>query len=115
MTEQSPRYDAGQAITIEAFKNRPCSLPIDDTSYIAPTPEDIRTLRKLMGLSQAGLAKLVGVSWNDKGSTPVRKWETKKESKEYREISYSSWRLMLIGAGVVDGDSVYSKAQEISR
>ncbi|TMP46608.1 DNA repair protein, partial [Pseudoalteromonas sp. S1650] len=51
--------------------------------------------------SQTDVAKIVGVSWNHKGSTVVRKWETATDKPEHRKISYSAWRGLLCRAGVV--------------
>ena len=39
-----------------------------------------------------------------KGSTSVRRWQTDTSSKDYRTISYSAWRLLLLYAGIVTVD-----------
>ena len=101
MSENTVLYGGqGSPLTIEAFKNRPCGLGIEHPDFIQPTPQEIRALRKLMGFSQVQLAKLTGVSWNTKGASSVRKWET-LEGKESKPISIARWQLMLIKAGIV--------------
>lgn len=93
-------YGQGVALTIEAFKNRACGLGIEHPDFIQPTPEEVKSLRILLGFSQVDLAKLTGVSWNQKGASSVRKWET-IEGNEKRSISPSAWQLMLIKAGLI--------------
>ena len=115
MSEDIKQYNANPAASIAAFRNRPCSLPANDQQYIPPTPDDVKMLRQLMGLSQAGLAKFLGVAYNAKGSNTVRKWETKTDNKEHRQINYASWRLMLIGAGCVDCAHVIATANDLRR
>lgn len=89
-------------ITLELFKSKPCCLACTDENYIHPEPKDVATLIKLAGWSQNDAAKLVGVSYStERGSSTIRKWKTEKAKKEHREIPYSTWRLMLIYAGVV--------------
>lgn len=101
MSEVKAKYNGqGLPLTIGAFKNRGCGLGIEHPDFIHPTPEEVKSLRKLIGLSQVELAKLTGVSWNHKGSSSVRKWET-VEGKEKRNISPSAWQLMLIKAGLI--------------
>jgi DNA-binding transcriptional regulator YiaG len=90
----------GAPLTIEAFKNRNCGLGIEHPDFIHPTPQEVKSLRKLIGFSQVDLAKLTGVTWTDKGASSVRKWET-LEGKESRVISPAAWQLMLIKAGLV--------------
>jgi hypothetical protein len=67
-----------------------------------PTPEEVKALMELSGFSKKTWALLLGVTYNEKrGSTTLRKWTVNKESSDYRQISFSVWRLMLIYAGVV--------------
>lgn len=103
MNDQKIEYQVNSApLTLAAFRNRASALPFDSGNYEPPTPEDVRTLRRLVGWSQADAAKIVGVNFNQgKGSTTIRKWETAKSSSEHRTIPYSAWRLMLLHAGVV--------------
>jgi DNA-binding transcriptional regulator YiaG len=111
--ETNAKYESGPALTIEAFKNRPVSLPKENPSFEQPTPTDVKNLRKLLNLSQRGLAKLVGVSYSDeKGSPTVRKWETAFGKREHRPMNYTAWRLMLIAAGVVSDDDVVAEIAE---
>jgi DNA repair protein RadC len=90
----------GVPLSVGAFKNRPCGLGIEHPDFVLPTPQEIKSLRLLMGFSQVDLAKLVGVSWNSKGASSVRKWET-IEGKEKRSVSPSAWQLMLLKVGLV--------------
>lgn len=103
MSEDKGRYGpAGTAQTIEAFQNRPCSLPAWDPGYMPPEPEEVDSLIKMAGWSQRKAAMIVGVKWSEKGSETIRRWRTKKADKEnYRQIPYSAWRLFLEYAGVV--------------
>ncbi len=87
--------------SIEGFKNRDFANTMESGKFVQPTPSEIRALRSIMGWSQTDVAKIVGVSWNHKGSTAVRKWETPVEKKEHNKISYSAWRGLLCRAGVV--------------
>lgn len=102
MTERTQLYnDDAPLVTLSAFKGLPSSLKFITGEYIPPTPTQIKALRHIMGWSQTDVAKLVGVSFNHKGSTAVRKWETATDKKEHNKISYSAWRGMLLAAGVV--------------
>lgn len=106
-------YQAGTPVTVEAFKNRPCALPKENEGYIAPTPQEVKSLRQLLKLSQRGLAKLLGVSYSDeKGSPTVRKWETGEDKASHRAINYASWRLMLLTAEVIKEDDIQKEVAE---
>jgi len=102
MSEIKAEYK-GQVIplTLEAFKNRSCSLGIEHSEFIPPTPEEVKSLRTILRFTQNDLARFVGVSYSkNKGSSTVKKWETASK-KESRAISLSAWQLMLIKAGLV--------------
>ncbi|MEE8058586.1 MAG: hypothetical protein V3T17_12225 [Pseudomonadales bacterium] len=104
MSQNSPAYNAGGATpaTFAALKNKACALPYSSDKYEPPTPDEIDALIKLAGWSQNDAAKIVGVTYNPKkGSSTIRKWRA-KNPKEYREIPYAAWRLMLLHAGVVN-------------
>jgi len=107
MSESKASYNTGTLPkTLNAFKNRNCSRLYTDDLYQAPTPEEVNQLIVLSGWSQNDVAKLVGVRWDTKkGSSTIRKWKSDKAKKDYREIPYSAWRLMLIYAGVVGIDN----------
>lgn len=107
MSNEIPLYDTGGAVpqTIAAFRNRPCSRPFADAGYRPPTPEEVRALIKLGAWSQTDAARLVGANVTPgKGSTTIRKWQTKKDAREARAIPYAAWRLLLLAAGVVTID-----------
>lgn len=105
MNEITPIYEIGNTppTTLNAFKNRACTKLYTD-GYKQPEPEEIKALIKLCGWSQTKVAKLAGVTYDmKKGSSTVRKWQTSKEDKKnHRDIPYSTWRLLLMYAGVVD-------------
>lgn len=100
-------YDTGGVLpnSLDAFKNRACSLPFGKDGYAPPSPQEVDRLIKLAGWSQSRVARLVGVTYNPKkGSSTIRKWRTAVENHDYRQIPYAAWRLMLLYAGVVSAD-----------
>jgi hypothetical protein len=100
--EEKGRYGpVGTAQTLDAFRNRPCSLPFWDPGYKPPEPEEVDALIKAAGWSQRIAAAVAGVDFSEKGSTTIRKWRTARAKSEHRQIPYSAWRLMLLHAGVV--------------
>lgn len=103
MSEKSPEYQVSSVPqTLHAFITRPCSNLWESGDYQPPSPLEIRALRRLMGWSQTDVAKIVGASWNHKGSSSVRKWETATDKPEHRKIPYAAWRLLLLHSGVVE-------------
>jgi hypothetical protein len=100
--ETKAGYKVGDGPALEDFKGLACTLRIVDDGYQAPTPAQVDALIKAAGWSQNDVAKLVGVSYSDKGSLTVRRWRTDPKWAEHREIPYSAWRLMLLASGVVD-------------
>lgn len=106
MSEQQPIYAASSRTptTLEGFKNLPCTKPFGE--WIPPEPEQVKALIELSGLNRRQWAALLGITYSEKhGSTTIRKWCMLKTAKDYREIPYSTWRLMLIYAGVVCHES----------
>lgn len=102
MSIDTVHYNAANfSKSLLSFKNKSCSKDIDDPDFVRPTSQDVRDLRAIMGFSQVDLAVLTGASYNEKGSTTIRKWETLEGNKEARKIPLSAWRLMLIKSGVV--------------
>ena len=103
MSEDKGRYGpVGTAQTLEAFQNRPCSLPYSDPQYKEPEPEEVDALIKLAGWSQNQAAMIAGVPFEPgKGSTTIRRWRTARGKENHRQIPYSAWRLFLLHAGVV--------------
>ncbi|MUJ27947.1 hypothetical protein GNP73_08155 [Aliivibrio fischeri] len=111
MSEITARYMSALPVTVEAFRNRPCSLPITDPNYVPPTPEEVRALRQLLGFTQSRVGALVGRSYNKKGCKSVRRWENNIESKEYQPINYSAWQLMLLAAEVIFIDEIVEASE----
>jgi hypothetical protein len=103
MSEERGKYEASTEInSLEAFKNRACGKHHLEEGYEPPTPEEVKALKDLSGFNKKTWALLLGVTYNEKrGSTTLRKWTMNKEASDYRQISNSVWRLMLIYAGVV--------------
>lgn len=100
--QYAPAGGYATAQTIEAFRNRPCSLPFSHPDYKEPEPEEVDALIKVAGWSQRIAAMIVGVPFDaKKGSTTIRKWRTPRDKSEHRQIPYSAWRLMLLHAGVI--------------
>lgn len=90
---------------------KPAFLGIEHKDFVHPTPSDVKELRNLLGLTQTGLAKLTGMKWNVKrGSSAVQKWESVSES-EGRQISLSSWQIMLLAAGFVTLKPLFKKTK----
>lgn len=116
MSENRAHYNVDGVLpkTLMAFRNRPCALPNSGGRYQRPTPDEIDCLIKLAGWSQTDVAKLVGVAWNNKGSTTVRKWKTSSEKNEYRPIPYAVWRHLLSCAGIVSSDDDVAALMEVS-
>lgn len=107
MSQSLPVYAVkkGAPASLAVFKGRRCARPYSDPSYSLPSPVEVDALIKLMGWSQSDVAKLLGVTYNPKkGSSTVRKWRADPSSKDYRQIPYSAWRLLLLYAGVVSLD-----------
>lgn len=104
MSEEIGKYEiSGEINSLEAFKNRPCGRHYLDEGYKEPTPEEVKALMTLSGFKKKEWAMLLGVTYNKKrGSTTLLKWTKERGESDYRQISYSTWRLMLIYAGVVN-------------
>lgn len=116
MSNEHQTYGGGgNPATLQAFKNRACSLPYYDPGFELPTPEEIKALLKLTGWSQKQTALITGVNWNSKGSTSVRRWKAPRESDSHRQINYAAWRLMLLAAKVVSVDDSLPSEQELMR
>jgi hypothetical protein len=106
MQDEYTNYAAGDVLpqTLEAFRNRACTLPYSHPHYEPPSTEEVGQLIKLAGWSQNDCAKITGVSYNDKkGSSTVRRWKTSSPNN-HRDIPYSAWRLLLLHADIVTVD-----------
>jgi len=70
-------------------------------------PMPIRESRWL-AVMKPNSAEITGVTYSvKKGSTTVRKWKMEDpDSKDYRQIPYSPWRLMIFHAGVISCDEL---------
>lgn len=104
MSEQTPNYGNTERIpaTLGAFSNLPCARRYTE-GYEAPNPDQVKALIELSGLNRRQWAQLLGVTYSEKhGSTTLRKWTMKQDAKDYRQIPYTTWRLMLIYMGIVD-------------
>jgi len=109
MSEKRVVYQAqkGSPVSLEAFKGRGCTRRYTD-GYEPPTPIEVDALIQLMGWTQRNISEITGVTYSvEKGSTTVRKWKTKDpNSKDYRQIPFSPWRLLLFQAGVISCDEL---------
>lgn len=102
--ETTTQYCDSVPLTVDAFKNRPCSLPACHPNFVQPTPEEVAALRVLLGFSREKLSLFGNVKLSSKGSGAVRKWETPLGSTENRPVNYGVWRMMLYAAGVASID-----------
>lgn len=92
-----------RAKTVVKFQQKACCKYKEHVDYLAPNSNDIRELIELMNWTYADVARLVGVAYTSKGSSPtVQRWCANEESKDHRKIPYSAWRLLLVYAGFVD-------------
>lgn len=64
--------------------------------YRAPSPDDVRAVKALLGVTSAVLAAHVGVDHR-----AVRRWLAKPPAKTCAPIPYAAWRLLLLAAGLV--------------
>lgn len=100
--QTSPQYATSLPLTVEAFRNRACARPCYDEGYVPPTPDEVKQLRTLLGLSQRQLARFLGANYTqEKGSPTVRKWETALDKASHRQIGHNAWQMMLVAAGVI--------------
>lgn len=87
---------------IASFVKRKCCLLKDEPEYSPPSSRDVRDLINLNSWSYADVAKLVGVAFNKKGSSPtVQRWCIEESSRDHRKIPYSAWRLLLAYSQIV--------------
>ncbi len=97
MTEEIPENLVSQIPrSLMEFKGYASTMPSLHKYYKDPTPAEIRQLIKLMGWKGAQVASLTGT-----GPRTVRRWQSPPNLPGYRKIPYSSWRLLLGYAGVV--------------
>lgn len=81
------------------------ALPANETlllfahpDYRPPTPDEIRAVIQLLGMTAEQIARLVGV----KDGRAVRRWLAPSNAKTHAQIDYAIWRLMLLAAGLID-------------
>ena len=92
--------------TLADIKKLKSILVKGDKGWESPKPDDLRKLREYKKWSRIDVADILGLAKSYdfnrvlKCST-LEKWETPIEKVSNRRIPYSSWRLLLIHAGVV--------------
>lgn len=74
-----------------------CSaLPHCDSNYAPPVPDLLKQVMSAYSLSMNDVALITGYKRNlRKGSPAVRKWRYPPEHRDFREIPYAAWRLLL--------------------
>lgn len=84
-----------------------------DPEYRLPTPEDIRAVVDMLGMTAEELALLVGV----RDGRAVRRWLAPPTAKSHAQIDYAIWRLMLLEAGLVEPPQplIHAKATRSKR
>lgn len=89
----------GMSVSLQEFKQRACLRTSWDPLYVAPGYDDLVDLMSLMEWREKDVAHYTGVRWvRDGGSITVRKW--RGTGGKGSTIPYSSWRLLLIYAGL---------------
>lgn len=68
-----------------------------DPGYRPPSPEEVRAVMTLLGMTAEELALLVGV----KNGRAVRRWLAPPTANSHAQIDYAIWRLMLLEAGLI--------------
>lgn len=76
-----------------------------DGGFEQPTPDEVRTLIRYLGMTGSQVCAFVGV----KNNRTVRKWQETKATLDNSEeinrnkndIPYAAWRLLLLRAGLV--------------
>ena len=106
MSSNKPIYSAGDTtpVTIEAFKNSPCSLHWTDDNYRPPSADEIKSLQKLAGWSSRDMGFLTGNTFTEKGCNAARRWKLPEGHADHKNVSWAMWRLLLQAAGVVTVD-----------
>ena len=104
MSQTRSGYGCATAVALEAFRDRPCSLPKTHPDYLPPTTQEVKSLRNLLGFPQAMLGDFWGKSYHLKDCKAARHWETTIESKEHNPIDHCALQLMLLAAGVISID-----------
>lgn len=116
MSEQRAGYSIGDNLpqSLNAFKKLDSIKP--HPNWTPPEPDQIKQFISLSGMNRRVWADLLGVTYTEKhGSTAIRKWCLPKTAKDYRQIPYTAWRLMLIYSGLVDGNLDVLTAQNGAR
>lgn len=75
-----------------------------DEGFEQPTPDEVRTLIRHLGMTGSQVGAFVGI----KNNRTVRKWQDTKEisddggiNRNKNDIPYAAWRLLLLRAGLV--------------
>lgn len=87
MTEERAHYGPDPGPIRET-----CYLPFCDPGYTHPTPDEVRSLTRRLGMSGSEVANFTGMS---NGRT-VRKWIAPTDSANARSIPYAAWRLLVL-------------------
>ena len=97
--EERPLYAVGDEVPL-----RPGTLQKFNSGFEQPTPGEVRSLIRILGMTGTEVADFVGV----KNSRTIRKWQEVKESdadgqvnRNKNEIPYSAWRLLLLHAKLI--------------
>tara|TARA_B100001540_G_scaffold145197_1_gene128741 strand:+ start:1418 stop:1741 length:324 start_codon:yes stop_codon:yes gene_type:complete len=92
--------------------DRPGGLPpgtllrYADPEYQAPTPQDVRTLKTISGMTGRELCALVGME----DHRTWRRWSQEPDQAGHRQIPYAAWRLLVLELGLVRHRSTGVKA-----
>ncbi|GAB5451845.1 MAG: hypothetical protein Hals2KO_21730 [Halioglobus sp.] len=97
MSEERARYDTGGS-TLPPGTLLRCT----DPNYTTPTPEDVRTLKAISGLTGRELCALVGLE----DARTWRRWSQDAGAAQARQIPYSAWRLLLFELGIVHDSGI---------
>ena len=68
-----------------------CLIDYND-GWVPPTPAEVRYIVKKLGFSRSEFASFVGVA----STTTARRWMAENTKGENSDISYSSWRLLVL-------------------
>ena len=88
-----------------ALRASKCREPYHTGLYVPPTHIEIKTLINGMHWTEENVARIVGAPFDTargRGSNTVRGWLRPPGTAGSRNITYASWRLLLINAKFAD-------------